>query len=43
MLGIADLPLPILSDSYKASHFKSYPASTLMVAVRYSSTNTWRT
>lgn len=28
-----DLPMPLLSDSYKASHYKSYPDSTEMIAV----------
>ena len=37
MNGIHSLPLPILSDSYKASHFKTYPEAIEMKAVRIQS------
>ena len=33
MPGIHDLPLPVLTDSYKASHFKTYPKATELKAV----------
>lgn len=34
-MRIEDLPLPVLSDAYKASHFRSYPKSKEMIAVRF--------
>ena len=34
------LPMSILTDSYKASHFLQYPAATKMVAVRLYTLNT---
>jgi hypothetical protein len=37
MAGIAGLPIPILSDSYKASHYKSYPEALEMKAVSHHS------
>lgn len=28
------IPMPMMSDSYKATHFEQYPAAKKMVAVR---------
>lgn len=33
MFGVHELPLPLLTDTYKAGHFKLYPEAQEMKAV----------